>query len=429
MSGSGSGLVPCGVVVDSRNVHGQARKVFGLGTHAQPAGIKRALNALGLDPVVTYVALGTRLASAQPSARAREARAANLKLKADLEAQGAKILDGMLAERAGVLEEKQVDVLCAVKIADLAVRSIIKDLDLGCIVVLSEDMDLMPAYDLANLYGVPTYAAAYDSVHRRAEQRNWLLLTEVALAEMCAPRGRMAGSALRSHLAEIALGARSAQAANWRVLAANVRGMALMGSNNGSKGLWRPDRPVKVGDRVNLVPVGISPDPESNRFPYLQLDADAVPVSGGFPGVSEGEVLYWVDPTRIRVSLRAGVHATLNASPGTTLPGDKIAVLTIGSESRAERHLIGVRASQAPTRQWSHPESLAVVEVTADRISQGWHLGRCMSTSEEVLIHAKEVPNVETGRLMHVAYAGWEPSRQRAIVMPLSTCLPANKAS
>ena len=89
-----SGLVPCAVVVDSRNIRGQARKLFGWSRQPSADGVRRALAAYGLDAVEIYVGVATRTASSSPSTRLSQHLRVNGEYRDRLRAEGAEVLEG-----------------------------------------------------------------------------------------------------------------------------------------------------------------------------------------------------------------------------------------------------------------------------------------------------------------------------------------------
>jgi hypothetical protein len=152
--------IPCAVVVDSRNVRGQSRKTFGHSRETEVSGIGAALYDYGLTPVEVQVGIATRTSTKSPSGRLQDAIGRNVRYRDRMTKKGARVLEGHLVERKGELEEKQVDVLCAIAVADIADRIGTHSCQAQCIVVLSEDMDLIPAYEFATARGVPVVRAA-----------------------------------------------------------------------------------------------------------------------------------------------------------------------------------------------------------------------------------------------------------------------------
>ncbi len=178
--------VDAAVVVDSRNLRGQYGDVFGQPRRSSVAGIITMLAAYGFNVTDVWVGVATN-GNTNGSAYFTKSLKENREYAADVVSHpDGHVLEGRLKEqntRTGkVLEEKLVDVLCAIQVARLAHQ--IKDkARQGVIVVLSEDMDLIPAYEFARDLGVTVYAASNDIVDARAQHSKWLLLTQAGLAD------------------------------------------------------------------------------------------------------------------------------------------------------------------------------------------------------------------------------------------------------
>lgn len=417
-------LAPCAVIVDTANVRGQSRKVFGEARQPTAAGIKAGLALYGFDAVEIYAGIATRTTGNSPSGRLRDALVVNQKYKERLEAGGVVVLEGNLAERRGGLEEKQVDVLCALTVADIVERIKQGGSKVGCIVMLSEDMDLMPAYEFAARRDIVTYAAAHDTIHARPGQLEWLLLTQEALTKICEPRGRKLGSQLRSNLAAIVTSPNPPVLTNWKVVAPRMSdGRALMTNNNGAHGLWVTSRVLKRDERLRLYAVGAEMEPQSMRFPYLQL-SEVVP-SPTFPDIEIATVLHWTAPTMVRVAIRNSTSkASLTASPGTLMPGQQVAVLRSTSGGQQGRHLIGATSAWTPPTNWSVSGSTAIATISAVATpSRGWMTAYLDGSGDKVLIQAALLTHAEVGTRVMVALAGIDSSGLPQ-TMPLSCCLP-----
>jgi hypothetical protein len=413
----------CAVIVDSRNVRGQSRKVFGHGRQVSVGGIRRALTLYGFEVVEVYVGLATRTSAASPSTRLKANLEANRKYREQLERAGAVVLNGNLVERGGNLEEKQVDVLCALRVADVADRIREGTSRARCIVVLSEDMDLMPAYEFAERRGVKAYAAAYDTVHQRPDQREWILLSQEALRHICDPPGRRYGSALRDSLAAIVT-SDAHVSAQWKVVAPRMDdGQALLSSNTGAQGLWRPARTLAKGERVSLYVTGVQMDPVAGRFPYLQL-SDRQP-TGSLAGVDVGEVLYWTGPTQVKVRFAtSGEEAALRASPGTLLPGQEVAVVRTFTAGNQARHLVGAVTPWRPPASWPGRARTAMAEIKSlGKPSPGWVEATLTETLTPIVVHSSSLPHARVGTRLLVALCGQHGSGTPS-TMPLACCLP-----
>jgi hypothetical protein len=414
----------CLVVVDSRNVRGQSRKVFGHSRETLASGIRKGLRLYGLDPVEIAVGVATRTSSSSPSVRLRESLEHNARFKKRLEAEGAMVLEGNLVQRGNAFEEKQVDVLCALAIADAADRIKNRETDAVCIVVLSEDMDLMPAIDFARTRDVPTYAAAYDTVHQRPEQRDWIILHEAALKNICDPPGRKHGSDLRAVLASIAM-ASSPESGMWKVVAPRMDdGRALLRNNLGASGLWQPPprTSVQKRDAVDLFVCGVEMDPHTSRFPYLLLQ-QAKP-AGPASDLEVADVLYWTEPTLIKVRVcGTGEEATLRATPGSLLPGQEVAVIKVRRDGNCARYLVGALSDRPIIEGWPSERTAFVTLTAPAKPTAAWVAGNLEATSQPVLVKASFLHHAEEGTRIVATLIGASSSGVPQ-AMPLTCCLP-----
>ncbi|MCW3156448.1 hypothetical protein [Micropruina sonneratiae] len=416
-------LVPCAVVVDSRNLIGQSGRLFGTASNFTIPGIRRALETYGFDPVEVRVGTATRVLQDKCSERVNRMRQKNEETAHRLESDGATILRGYLVERSGTVEEKQVDVLCAVAIADLAERILVKAIPAQCIVSLSEDMDLMPAYDFAHARDVPVFAAAIDTVHVRTEQRAWMLLDEEAINLSCPSSPRYRGMKLRAWIARIAL--ESAQVAGlWTVGYRLPDGSYEMSRNNGARGIWTNPDGVRPGQKATLYATGIVADAATRRFPYLLLSE--TPSTGPFANVLTGTVQFWVAQNRVKIALSSGGYVTVWAPAGSLLPAQEVAVLT-GPEDSCT--LIGELDKGAEPALWTvAPRRRALVEVTVGRATNGWAKGRLEESGQEVAIALKSVALRERDRLA-VSLVGTHPTWDIPAVHPMTSPLPETPAT
>lgn len=417
----GIDLTPCIVVVDSRNIRGQSRKVFGHSRETHVPGLRRGLAMYGFDVIETIFGLATRTSTNHPSDRLQKALASNARYAARLTQDGAQVLEGNLVQRGGELEEKQVDVLCALAVADASDRIAKGETHARCVVVLSEDMDLMPAFDFATTRKVKAYAAAYDTVYHRPQQRDWLVLHEHAMKEICDPPGRFYGTALRAKLAAM-LTSQNPSKLNWRVTTPAMNdGRAILTNNAGANGLWVPDRTLARGDRVELFAVDVEMDPHGKRFPFVLLEttAPAAPPAA----VEAAEVLYWSSPTMLKARLASGVGASLRAVPGSLLPGDKITVFSTRRAGNRAHYLVGATHLNAPPSGWSATTRQAVAVITtAPQRGRAWMEATLEETGDSVAVKASWNDHLEDGGRMVVALTGAD---QAGIpqAMPLSCCI------
>ncbi|MBP8920509.1 MAG: hypothetical protein KBG85_12450 [Micropruina sp.] len=408
-------LIPCAVVVDSRNLIGQSGRLFGAPANLSIAGIHSALACYGFEPVEIRVGTATRVLQEKCSDRVSRMLGRNQKLVEICEKDGAEVLHGYLVERAGIIEEKQVDVLCAVAIADLAERILVKASPAKCIISLSEDMDLMPAYDFAHARDVPVFAAAIDAVHLRNDQRSWILLDEAAVSTICPSTSRYRGMKLRSWIARMTQ--EDAHIPGLWTVGFHGRDGWEMSRNNGARGLWMdPDSPYS-GKKVMLRATGVTTSPGTQHFPILELRSDDAEES--FQNVELATVVHWTAQTRVRLELASGDQVTTRAPAGSLLPGQEVAVLRGPDGSQS---LIGELDRATPHEAWpAGPRRRMIAVVTKGSVSRGWGSGRLEDTGQDVLIALKQVSLRERDRIA-VTLVGEQWGKPA--VHPLSTPLP-----
>lgn len=421
------GGTACAVVVDSRNLRGQSRKLFGQGRQTTTSGIVSALAQYGLDAISISVGLATRTPASAVSDRLAEARKKNLMFAEDLRSSGATVLEGNLVERGGRMEEKQVDVLCALAVADYADKIIKGAISATCIVVLSEDMDLMPAYDFAHERGVPVYAAAIDTVHKRPQQREWLLLTEPALGAMCEPSGRKVGSQLRASIAQMAanIGAGDARPPlRWSTVAPTMDdGRALLQSNLGAFGIWERPRRLRPREKVDLYPSGIEIDPHGGLFPFVTLQA--TPPTSAPDNLLRGSVLFWVSPATAKIRFANGSQGdtSLTAPAGELLPGQEVLAMK-GSTGRNDGvYYVGPLTNPPLTPEWPAPDRRAIAIVTAMPTEGRIWANAQLAGGTEILVDTKYLDHCQVGTRLLVVHTGLS-AKGIAQAMPLTCCLP-----
>ncbi|MGH8932279.1 MAG: hypothetical protein ACRDZO_17080 [Egibacteraceae bacterium] len=140
------------------------------------------------------------------TARVSRAHAENLAYRTTVEAHPrGRVLEGELHLRPdGTVEEKMVDVACAVDVARHATLIALGRSRFDAVVMLSADRDLTPAYRMAvEEYGIALHVAAASIVETR--EYPYLLLGEAAFVLMCEPEPAIYGHALRNAVARLAL--------------------------------------------------------------------------------------------------------------------------------------------------------------------------------------------------------------------------------
>lgn len=417
------GLVPCAVVVDTRNMHGQSRKVFGRGLRPDADGIRTALRRYGFEAVEIYAGVATKTMTNSPSPMVTSALEDNKRYAVRLATADAVVLAGHLAERNGEMEEKQVDVLLALKVADLADRIRQLSAPYEHIVVLSEDMDLMPSYEFAAQRGVTVYAAAFDTVHTREDQINWLVLDEESMRTICPPPAAInLGTPMRQLIARMATTPPPVQAPSWKVESWNGSGRIILSNSKGVTGILRENRRVRAGDRIALWATGIEMEPSSKRFPLLRLSRDR-PHDNTFDGVELATVLYWVQPTRAKVLMAdTNEKVTIKASPGDLLPGQSVAVFRTTTDGRLATYYLGPLESAPDHEDWPSADTTAVVTIAGPGAGPATWTCQIDESDTPLLVPKEHLKHAAVGDRLRVALAG--RSGKGLIAQPLTCCLP-----
>lgn len=390
------------VVVDSRNVRGQTVDLFGHGREVEVPGLVDLFACYGFEVDEVFVGIATRPGSSrQQSSWMQDALNRNQNYAAHIASDGrGHVLEGRLVERStrqGVKpEEKLVDVLCAIQIARLATEIAARRRD-GVIIVMSEDMDLMPAYEFAEDLGVKIFVAANHTVDTRGHE-NWLLLSEGAMAKAVGQiPGRLKGSHLRR---EIATAVTAAQA---RVMAFRAGGhdpktrTLYLTHNSGARAVIRiasgPMTPK--GSRIQLALNGL--EFADCAFPMYEL---AAPGTETWPSaaVLSGQVDAWRAPTRVSVSLPGGITKSLDAAPGYLLPGMTIAVHRSLVAQQEAWKLVGSTDVRPPTPGWVDPTCPVVVRVISSASSPGARVrAKLLSVGQEITLQPPPEVRAQTG--------------------------------
>lgn len=269
-------LTPALVVVDSRNIFHQTDAATGFRLRPQVSGVVEAMKDYGFDALEVHV--GLALPRTQDRADLPVAAAENGKYMSEVEsADRGSVLLGELHRKDGrrgsvKVEEKQVDVACAVDICRYAALISRHESRFRAIVVLSQDTDMTPALKYAGEVGVPLVLAAHERVERRGF--SYLLLTERAFRSMGQIKEPLAGHALRSMVARAVTGPELW--CEWKIQGWDAsRERLIVATADGLRGVTKEEH---VGDRregetVQLRVAGIDWGRRRNDFPLLTCTA------------------------------------------------------------------------------------------------------------------------------------------------------------
>lgn len=417
---------PCVVIVDTRNVRGMLSDFFG-GTAFKPTagGIRRALDAYGFKVRSIYAGIATGTTNNKPSDKVTDMVQRNIRYRDDLNRHGVHVLEGYLAERDGNIEEKKVDVLLALQIAAVVEQINSGNSDAKCIVSVSEDMDLMPAYDYAHQRGVPVYALSNQTIHRREDQRKWLILHEDA-ARLLAETQDTDGTPLRAYAARLAVGqTQRTLPSKWRARWEQRPGNVTLFNNKGLKGSYYSIVALPYGEPVDLCPTGIVFPEGGVLFPEVTLDKQGAGV-GPMGDVREAHVRAWVAPTEVKAKFADGSGCGLTVPPGSVLEGDRIAVFSTRRKTGVGHYYIGPLDRLVLPATWPHDSAITTATITSTK--PGSNLWEAVLTdgTTTVLVHPGDwLRHAQVGDTLLVALAAHDASAGEFRTMPLSCCLPA----
>jgi hypothetical protein len=310
-------LVPAVVVVDTWNVRGQCYDLLGERRFPSVDGIRRGLGAYGFEVLHVYAAAAVDRQPGGVSAALEQRLAMTDRFAAAVEAHPrGTVLRGRIAERDGVPEEKLVDVLCALRVLRCATEISTGRTPARAVVVLSEDIDLSPSYEMAAELGVPVYAAANETVHTRPG--SWLVLGDAAMIDFCGrAEGATQGCQRRAALVTQLRTAGTARTWKPRHIEA---GQQVLRHRTGIEGTWSG----RSSGPVSLYPAGVDLGRRRQGFPRLRLaDHPARPAE-----LTEATVVQWSQPTRVEVVYDDGRVRTVDAAPGGLLSGMRTLVDT-----------------------------------------------------------------------------------------------------
>lgn len=416
------------VIVDSRNIVGQAERALGEPAHPTVAGIVSALGTYGFEVAAVHVALA--LPRSSDRAQLRSQLRVNEQFKKDVEAHplGKALVGELHAHRQpdGSLDvnEKMVDTLCAVEIARHARDVRDGNADFGAIVVLSKDIDLTPAYQYAAELKVPVYAAATDTVDvRTSHHPQFLLITPDALATMCpVPDARPRGHDLRALLAAAV---KEQERRSWdRARDIPVRGRGELVRDTGGELIGTLD-PSIYPDRLGwpadfrAVDVDFGPD---YRFPY----AVAKPGSkvSGDRLLRSATFQRWVAPSRAQVEMGNGKKVELDRLPiGFLTPGTKLLI-----SKRQGRRYVGPLETPPALVARGETEPLEVRLPKVVEIESITGPGRAVARTEAgmtMLLFAGKNVELSPGGRHAVMFVGTtRRGSARAVALTLSSQLP-----
>ncbi|MEA2684923.1 MAG: hypothetical protein QOE93_118, partial [Actinomycetota bacterium] len=268
--------IPTVAIVDKENLRGQARRILGAKARPTVGGVVDGLAryGFGVREVHVSVALAKRKADEGKSEH-RENAAFVARVEAD---RRGKLIKGLLQwDRTGGQppKEKGVDVGIALAVVRQSLAIADGDSQFKAIALLCDDTDLAPAVDFAHELNVPCIVVGTDE-RLRYRGQPWCLLTDEVLAQVCAQRADLTGSALRARLANAVLNGTQLEEYE-----PDARGKGLARAGIGPDDpvglpvLVPPGVDVRAVPRTPLTPTGIVWD--RDKFPMITC-ADSTPL-------------------------------------------------------------------------------------------------------------------------------------------------------
>lgn len=400
------------VIVDSRNVVGQAARQLGEPAHPDVESVVRTFALYGFAVQAVHVALGL------PRSADRAKLQGQLKVNEAfrdrvLEHPMGDVLLGELHARekaGGRIEaaEKMVDTRCAVDVVRHARDIASGSSPFDAIIVVSEDIDLAPAYQYADDLGVPVFPAAAAVIDRRGDyHKNFLLLPPDAIAKLAPPASH--GRSLRGH----DLRARTADAFKTQARLSVRRVTSYEGPHHGAvlctdDGLLAvaadheaPNGVDQVEVYANGLDFGVRSDP---LFPYLRC---SVTRSQGDRHHRTAVAMKWQRPGVLDVTMGNGSERSLSQVPmGYVTPGTKLLVYVKDGSSK----FVGVLGEPAPLSSSSGSPVDTRLPATAQvtQVRKGRVRGLLADGSEVMILSGRNVALAVGDRLavMLVGNAG-----------------------
>lgn len=272
--------LPVVVVVDSRNVFHQIGAALGEPVLPEVAGVAAALEPYGFDVRRVEVGLALPRRRDRNIQSMRERGQVNEDYRARIEADPrGKALIGALHHRierdsrgraTERIEEKQVDVACAVSVCKWVHLIATRQAAVRGIVVCSQDTDLAHAYKYAAEVGVPIWVAGYEHLESRAAPH--IMLTERAFRSMAQVDGALVGHALR-RVTALAVMAYD-EAASWNIVAFDRRRKSYRAQRPDGLTALVPEKIAgdgAIGREVTMYPAGLDLGRDRSEFPVLRL--------------------------------------------------------------------------------------------------------------------------------------------------------------
>lgn len=375
-------------IVDSRNVLYEVERVLGYQRRPTVDGVVQALAPYGFDVVAVHIGLALPRSSDRLDLAKFGAENGPYKDAIEKHPLGKALVGELHLKADQNVEEKQVDVACAVDIARYATLMARGESRFQAIVVVSQDSDLMPAYRFAlDEMKIPLVVAAADVVHHRPEP--FVLFTPPALAAIAEISEPLVGHELRAAVAEAVKERRQAR---WTCLGWDHRRKGfIVRTDVGVLGIVdRYDTPkgFDVDDTLELYANGV--DFGQQLFPVVRCS----PSKPSGPGdLRTGTVRKRHAAFSVDVDMANGTTERMYCPPGHVRRGTKVLVQQ-GKPCRLVGSLGAPPAGSTADADGIHagtPEVVRVIGAISSTLSIGVRPGKGRIAITHSKAHAPEL--------------------------------------
>ncbi len=408
---------PALAVVDSRNMLHRAEDLLGYQARPTVEGVIDALSLYGFDVLDVHV--GLALARRRDREALSEAHRDNAAYKREIQDHPrGRVLEGELhIKDGGRAEEKMVDVACAVDITQHAILIAQGQSPYRAIVVLSQDIDLTPAYEFAvNTEGIPLYVASSGVVDKR--EYPYLLLGEEAFRRACPTGYQPCGAPLRDAIARMAHEQRCGRWIFERF--DRLRNGLVMRDPSGILGLADPKELGRLGagDERQLHAVGVDFGMGVRQFPLLALARDK---PRGRRDLHQAVVTRRLAPREVELRMSNGELVRAYCEVGHCLSGARVLV-----QVRETHRLVGALApAQALVQDGQeldpmHPLLVRVLTVRTPTQAIG-----IVEKGSRCTVLANREAGLRAGQMLAAVPIDLKPQgRERLVVQAISSALP-----
>lgn len=333
-------------IVDSRNIRGQASSVLGVTKSPTVAGLDACLARFGFVVVRSFFAVALpRDRDLRTLARQHGENTEYIRrLTRDPRVS---ILQGELHRQAdNKVEEKQVDVLCAVETVRQAkhISETTSQTAAEAVLVFSQDFDMIPGIKLAQEFGVPVLVVSSGKIHNR--KHPFLVLTDSAMGDLTQATGSI-GQDLRR---QVASAAQSRDIDSWEyryTMGPRGRNVAMMRHRHGMQGVV--DASVvdgyQPGELFDLAPTGVDPG-RGNEFPRLLLGQ--TPIAQQDDDLAVARVVGRFRLFRMTVELNDGKQTQVFAPNSYVTRGTRVLLQATGSRQGDGFRYVGALEDPPP---------------------------------------------------------------------------------